>query len=61
MSALTAAIRLIGMAAELSPLVERFVRAAVDADPRDPIAQRVASVLPARSESEKAAEELRKP
>lgn len=36
-----------------------WIRAAVDANPDDPISRRVAEILPAESESEKAARTLR--
>lgn len=53
------AITLVGAAASVSPHVARFLRAAIQSDPDDPVAQRIAFVLPAISESEKAAADLR--
>ena len=54
------ALTLLRIALELAPALARIIRAGVDASPGDETAERVASILPARSESETAAEELRR-
>lgn len=59
MNPLDFVIRLLGFAASVEPVVERLLRAGVAADPTNPIAGRVAAVLPAVGESEQAEADLR--
>ena len=55
------ALTLLRIALELAPWLARIVRAGVDASPGDADAERVASILPAVSESQRVADTLRSP
>jgi hypothetical protein len=59
MSVVEIAVQLLGIAAKLAPSLVTFYRNAIDVDPTSVLSQRVASILPAESESEKAERLLR--